>query len=132
MQSLRTLLKILWASPWSLFGLVVGGIGLATGARVHRAGRVLEFYGGGLAAFLRRFPWVAEASAVTFGHVVLARSRAALLGCRKHELVHVRQYERWGPLFVPAYLFWWGWLWLRGRHPYFDNPFEQQAYKEAA
>jgi hypothetical protein len=47
---------------------------------------------------------------------------------RRHELVHVAQYERWGPLFVPAYLACSAWMWLIGRDPYLDNPFEEEAY----
>jgi hypothetical protein len=48
--------------------------------------------------------------------------------CREHELVHVRQYERWGPLFVPAYLLCWLVQMLRGKSGYWDNPFEREAY----
>jgi hypothetical protein len=44
------------------------------------------------------------ALAITFGHVVLARDEAALTLTRMHERVHVRQYERWGPAFIPAYV----------------------------
>jgi hypothetical protein len=66
----------------------------------------------------------------TFGHVVLGRSARHLDACRAHELVHVRQYERWGPLLVPMYLLCWLGLWLGGKHPYYDNPFERQAYEE--
>jgi hypothetical protein len=51
--------------------------------------------------------------------------------CRTHELVHVRQYERWGPLFVPAYLASSAIIWLRGGDPYRDNPFEREAYAVA-
>jgi hypothetical protein len=131
MQTLLMLAKILWASPWTLVGMFIGLVGLATGGRAQRTGRVLEFWGGGADFFLRVFPWVAGASAVTFGHVVLARNHELLDACRAHELVHVRQYERWGLLFVPAYLFFWAQLWLIGKHPYFDNPFEQEAYREA-
>lgn len=131
MRTLLTIAKILWASPWTLFGIFVGCVGLVTGGKVQRTGRVLEFWGGGAETFLRIFPWVAGASAVTFGHVVLARNRELLNACRAHELVHVRQYERWGLLFVPAYLSCWALLWLVGKHPYFDNPFERQAYREA-
>jgi hypothetical protein len=131
MRTAAAMLKIVWASPWTLFGLLIGSIGLLTGARVQRTGRVLEFWGGGAETFLRIFPWVAGASAVTFGHVVLARNQDCLESCRLHELVHVRQYERWGPLFVPVYLFFWAILWLVGRHPYLDNPFERQAFEEA-
>lgn len=72
------------------------------------------------------------ASAMTLGHVVLGRTPAALDISREHELVHVRQYELWGPLFVPAYLACSLWLWLRGGNAYFDNPFEKEAYSKAA
>ena len=50
---------------------------------------------------------------------------------RAHERVHVRQCERWGPLFVPAYLGVSLWLMARGRDAYRDNPFEVEAYAEA-
>ena len=131
MGKLTAALAILWAAPWTLFGLLVGGLGLVTGGRVQRTGRVIEFWGGFATVFLKVFPLVAGASAVTFGHTVLARSKAHLDGSREHELVHVRQYERWGPLFVPAYLLCWLLLWLSGKNPYFDNPFERQAFDEA-
>jgi len=42
--------------------------------------------------------------------------------------VHVRQYERWGPLFGPAYLGCSLVLWLMGKRAYRDNPFEVEAY----
>jgi hypothetical protein len=42
--------------------------------------------------------------AITLGHVVLATTESALKKTRSHERVHVRQYERWGPFFIPAYL----------------------------
>jgi hypothetical protein len=41
---------------------------------------------------------------MTFGHVVVGASAKALDDTRTHERVHIRQYERWGPLFVPAYV----------------------------
>jgi hypothetical protein len=112
-----------------MFGLVVGGImRVCGGGHVRRHGRVFEIFGRGPAWFLRFFPFVAGASAVTFGHVVLARSSEDMDACREHELVHVRQYERWGPFFVPAYLLCWLILVLRGRSGYWDNPFEREAY----
>ena len=67
------------------------------------------------------------ASAITFGHVVLAVNAAALEATRAHERVHVRQYERWGPLFIPLYLAEALWATARGRHAYFDNRFEREA-----
>lgn len=120
---------ILWASPATLLGLVVGVLGLATGGGARRVGRTIEFHGGCLAWLLDHLP--VKALALTLGHVVLGRSAGALDRCRAHELVHVRQYERWGPLFIPAYLLCSLVLLVRGRDFYRDNPFERAAYREA-
>jgi len=119
----------LWASPWTLLGLCAGIIGLATGGRARRRGPVVEFYGGAVAWLLMRLP--IEPVAMTLGHVILGRTAAGLDAARSHELVHVRQYERWGPLFVPAYLLCSLKLWLSGRDAYHDNPFEREAYQIA-
>lgn len=48
----------------------------------------------------------------------------------EHELVHVRQYELWGPLFVPIYLIASLWAGLRGGNAYRDNRFEIAARRE--
>jgi hypothetical protein len=126
---LRPLL-IVWALPWTAVGMLVGAVGLATGARVQRRGRVLEFYGGAVARLLRWAPGTGcGAAAMTLGHVVLGQTAAALDITRRHELVHVCQYERWGPLFVPAYLLCSAFIWLRGGDGYRDNPFEREAYR---
>ena len=124
-------LAILWAAPWTLLGLLFGLVGIATGGRVQRTGQVVEFHGGAIAWLLQRAPVIGGAAAITFGHTVLARTLADLDATRGHELVHVAQYERWGPLFIPAYLGCSAWLWLRGKHPYWDNPFEREAYERA-
>ena len=131
MRTLTATLAILWASPWTLFGVASGLLSMATGGRVRRFGRVLEFSGGWAAFFLKTFPLVSGASAVTFGHTILGRTPETLDAVRPHEMVHVRQYERWGPFFVPAYLACWAALWMRGKNPYFDNPFEREAFDEA-
>lgn len=65
---------------------------------------------------------------MTLGHTIIGQDRVALDVARDHEQVHVRQYERWGPLFLPAYLGCSLILWLRRRDPYRDNPFERAAY----
>ena len=127
---LLRLAVMLWASPWTLLGLLAGLAGLATGGRARRRGQVLEFYGGAVAWFLRHLPGAIAPMAMTLGHVVLGQTDAALDLAHRHEMVHVRQYERWGPLFVPAYLAWSLVLWLTGRDAYRDNPFERQAYRE--
>jgi hypothetical protein len=119
---------ILWAAPWTAAGLGIGLLAVATGGGVQRVGRVVEFHGGLLSWLLTRAPIAGGASAMTLGHSVLARTAADLDRTRQHELVHVAQYERWGLLFVPVYLGCSAWLWLRGRNPYWDNPFEREAY----
>ena len=94
-------------------------------------GRVVEFYGGGVKWLLQGFFLGKGAMALTLGHMVLGQTDAALDISRQHELVHVRQFERWGPLMGPAYLGCSLVLWLMRRRPYHDNPFERQAFEEA-
>ncbi len=120
------LLTMIWACPGTAVGLLAGLLGVVTGGRMRRVGRTLEFHGGCLRWVLDRWPF--RAAAMTLGHVIVARDKDCLDVSREHELVHVRQYERWGPLFIPAYLGSSAWQWLRGRHPYWDNPFEREAY----
>lgn len=127
-QSLVTALAIVWAAPASLVGLAAGAVGLCTGGKLQRRGRVLEFWGGRVAWLLQRLPH--PAMAMTLGHTVLGVTEAALDVCREHELVHVRQYERWGPLMIPAYLLCSVWLWAAGKDPYRDNPFEREAFEQ--
>ena len=122
-------LAILWASPWTLLGLAVGLAAVVSGGGWQRVGRVLEFHGGVIDRVLAWVPIAGGAAAMTLGHCVLARTRGDLDRSRRHELVHVAQYERWGLLFVPAYLACSAWCWLRGRHAYLDNPFEAEAYR---
>ncbi|MDY0166835.1 MAG: hypothetical protein RBS80_09845 [Thermoguttaceae bacterium] len=122
------LLGVIWASPYTVLGLVLGAVGLCSGGRVRMRGRVLEFYGGGVQWLLKRFFHGEGAMALTLGHTILGQTAAALDIARDHELVHVRQFERWGLLMGPAYLGCSLALWLAGRRPYRDNPFEREAY----
>lgn len=92
----------------------------------------LEFGGGALGRLIARLPPRFGFCAITLGHVVLGVDEHTLDEVRAHERVHVRQYERWGPLFVPAYLLSsLEQLW-RGRRPYMDNFFEREAYAHGA
>lgn len=120
-------LSVLWASPYSFFGILVGTVGCFTGGSMQRRGIALEFYGGAVKLFLRYCcgPWV---SAITFGHTILGQSPELLEGCREHEWVHVRQYQRWGPFFGPAYLLSSLIVWCQGKRAYRDNHFEREAY----
>ena len=122
------LVATLWASPYTLLGLVLGMIGLTTSGHARVRGGVVEFYGGGVKWLLRRLPLGQSTLALTLGHTILGQTDAALDVSRDHEMVHVRQFERWGPLMGPAYLGCSLVLWLIGRRPYRDNPFEQEAY----
>ena len=121
MKRLPAVARLLWAAPWSLVGLCLGGAMLAAGGRARRVQGTIEFSGGALA----QWPWPMDA--ITFGHVILGRSARLLATLRSHEQVHVRQYERWGIFFVPAYLASSAWHGLRGGSPYRDNGFERQA-----
>ena len=112
-REMRWLLYV-WAAPTTLIGLALGGIALLTGGHVHRRAGTLEFHGGWLSKLLAATP--AGATAMTVGHVILGRHVEGLDRCRAHELVHVRQTEILGPLFIPAYFAASLWAWLRGRH----------------
>ena len=124
------LLAILWASPYTLLGLLIGMAGLCTGGRARIRGRTIEFHGGGVQWLLQQFFFGEWAMAMTLGHVVLGLTDAALDVCHDHEMVHVRQYEIWGPFMGPAYLGCSLILWLVGRRPYRDNPFEREASRK--
>jgi hypothetical protein len=91
----------------------------------------LEFYGGAVAWLLKKLPNGQFTLAMTWGHVILGQTDASLDVAREHEMVHVRQYERWGPFFGPSYVLCSLVLWLAGKDAYRDNPFEVQAYDEA-
>jgi hypothetical protein len=106
---------------------MLGGIGLCTGGRAQLRRGVVEFYGGSVKWLLGRFFMGQGAMAFTLGHTVLGQTDAALDIAREHELIHVRQYERWGPFMGPAYLGCSLVLWITGGRPYRDNPFEREA-----
>jgi len=112
-----------WAAPNTCLGMVIGGL---LGGRFRVVSGVVEIQGPRLAWVLDRL-WV-PAAALTLGHCVLGQSLEALARTRPHERIHVRQYERWGPLFLPAYLGASLWLYATGRDGYRHNPFESEAF----
>ena len=106
------LLGALWASPWSLLGLLAGVVGLAAGAsvRISRRERALVF---------QHWPW-GPGGAMTLGNVILHTGETLDSPCvtyahraghgeepaillADHERAHVYQYMLLGPLFVPLY-----------------------------
>lgn len=112
-----------WASPNTLVALAVG---LLLGGRFQRVHGIIEIDGKRVAKILGRIPL--HPAAMTIGHVVFGRDQRMLDRTRKHERVHVHQYARWGPFFIPAYLLCSLWLYARGRDCYRGNPFEIEAY----
>ncbi len=123
----------LWASPNTVLGLLAVPPTLLTGGRLQVVRGVVEIHGGfakwilgrGLPGLLR---FLGPAAALTLGHVVLGQDRRCLDECRDHEHVHVRQYERWGPFFLPAYFLASYLAWRRGEDAYRGNRFEKEAF----
>lgn len=127
----RSLLRYLWAAPATLLGLLFAPLAWASGGRVRCVDGVVEIHGGLIACLLSRLPVIGSASAMTLGHAVIGQDQRSLDLNRRHELVHVRQYERLGPLMIPAYLLASLGACLRGGHAYWDNAFEREAQATA-
>lgn len=120
----------LWVLPNSLLGLFVGLLGLASGGKSQWRRGCIEFYGGFVTWLLVRMG-PRGVMAMTLGHTIIGQEEKELAIVRDHEQVHVRQYERWGPFFIPVYLGYSAWLWFQKRDCYMENPFEVEAYKLA-
>lgn len=104
-----------WAAPLTLPGV---GVGLVGGVIPHLRDGALVFAGvrGVSRALLER----RRVAAFALGQAVVSRTEpsAPLLA---HELVHVRQAERFGPLLAPLYLA------LLGVYGYARHPLERAA-----
>ncbi len=110
----------LWTLPYTLLGVLLALLS-GTRPRYHR-GLFIALSDRGFAhLFLTRRGFVA----MTLGRVILT-TRPLTMATWVHELVHVQQYERWGPLFLPHYLWW------HVRRGYQENPFERAAAAVAA
>ena len=126
---LLQLLKYLWTLPNTLLGLLCVPLAVLSGGKVQWVRGIVEIHGRAIGWLLqRRIPVIGGVYAVTIGHVVLGRDGAALTRLRDHEHVHVRQYERWGPFFIPAYFLASLLAHLKGGDAYRDNVFERAAY----
>ena len=121
-----------WRSlPGDLLGLMVMfGCGIPAPTREHVAGDV--------AAVLVEDPRVERwfraqlipVRAQTLGRYVFARESVPA-DMLVHECEHIRQWERFGPLYLPLYFGSSGIALLRGRRPYWDNHFEAAARASA-
>jgi len=122
-----TLVRYLWAAPATIVGAMLALAAIAIGARARIAQGCIEVAGGRLARGPGALPRPCRFVAITFGHLIIGIDHATLAAVRRHEQVHVRQYERFGILFFPLYL---GSSLLQlvlGRDPYHDNHFEREA-----
>jgi hypothetical protein len=120
----------LWTFPTTVVGLIFVPLAWISGGGMQVVQGVLEVHGGLVSFFLRRCTFLrGGASAMTLGHVVLGRDVQALDMTRDHERVHVRQCERWGMFFLPAYGIASLIALLRRQSPYLDNAFEREAYR---
>lgn len=121
-------LKLLWAAPVTVLGALLAVAISVSGGRIERQGPAWEASGGlapGLLWLMN--PWM-RIEAITLGHVILACDAGTANRMRRHEQVHVHQYETWGLLFPAAYLLSSGWAFLRGECPYRGNVFEREAF----
>lgn len=123
-----SLRRYIWTSPNSLIGLLFLPSVVFTDGGVQIVDGVLELHGSFISWVLRHCVLLpGGASAITFGHVVLGRDPEALSVTRVHERVHVRQYELWGPAFIPAYLVAAAWALVTRKSAYYGNFFEREA-----
>ena len=122
-MKLTTVLKYLWASPNTL--LVLPFLPFSKWQVVDG---VIELHGPAVRFVLNHFPLCKGAAAMTVGHAVIGQNKKSLDWAHKHEMIHVRQYETFGPFFIPLYFMLSLHAWRTGECPYYGNLFEQEAY----
>lgn len=121
-------LHYLWASPNTAMGALLLPSVAARGGGVQVVDGVLEIHSPAIAWILGTcVPIDGGAAAITLGHIVAGRDARTLSATRAHERVHVRQCERWGPAFIPAYLCASLIAAVTGADAYEGNYFERQA-----
>jgi hypothetical protein len=124
------IVRYVWALPVTLPALLVFlPLAYLSGGKARIVWGAVEVQGGLVKLMLRHCLYI-SAAAMTLGHVILGRDQQCLDHSRVHEHVHVRQYERWGLFFFPAFLGASFVLWCRGFDPYLDNPFEIEAFRK--
>ncbi|MDA8106619.1 MAG: hypothetical protein M0Z71_14735 [Nitrospiraceae bacterium] len=124
-RTVGSCIRYCWALPVSCIGIVLLPFVILSGGTVVIAAGVIEAEGAIASFLLSRL----HIDAIAIGHVVFGRNRDSLIRCRNHERVHVRQYERWGPLFPFLYLLSSAAALVRGLDPYRDNRFEREAFR---
>jgi hypothetical protein len=116
----------LWNGLNTLVGFVLALAGGAELGSRHMPG--VWVFKAGATGFWRW--WFRQGWAgITIGQVIIFESDVVDLTLLTHELRHVWQQRRWGPLFFPAYGVASLLALARGGHAYRDNPFEVDARK---
>lgn len=131
LRTVASLLGILWALPLSVFGLMLAlPIWIARGRIRRVSGKIPALLVRGRLGdrLLARHPF-GPMAAMASGHIIIARQQGLTPQTLAHELAHVRQAARWGPLFPLAYLAASLWAVLHGRRAYWHNHFEIAARK---
>lgn len=108
----------IWAAPLTGMGFIIAAAAGAPPVWRPDHGCFLAERARGLSGLALRF---VGAQANTIGQVVISTRPDTSPALLAHEVVHVRQAERLGPLFVPLYAF------LAARYGYRDHPFERAA-----
>lgn len=112
-----------WAAPMTTFGALLAAAGGARATWDPRRGCwVATDVGGPSGILLRALGLTANA----IGQVVVVRTGRASDALLAHEVVHVRQAERLGPLLLPLY------AWFSARYGYRENPLERGARRGAS
>jgi hypothetical protein len=126
---LLRILKYLWASPTTAVAFPIVFANAMRGGETLVWHGVIEIQGPVVRSLLSRREF--QAAALTLGHVILCADDDARNRFRAHELVHVQQTERWGPLFLPVYLGLTVLTWRRTGHGYWFHPWEIEARKKS-
>ncbi|HJU57746.1 MAG TPA: hypothetical protein VJ774_03325 [Actinomycetota bacterium] len=112
-------LGFIWTMPNTVLGLVLGALTFQL-PRAHGGAFVFDRRPRGVTRILR----VMNRTAMTVGFVIVAAVpvEGTLLA---HERHHIRQYARWGPLFIPVYVM------LAIPYGYRRHPMERAARRAA-
>ena len=130
-QSARLLkiVRYLWAMPTSAVAFPLVTANALCGGQAIVWHGILEVQGPLVHKVLHHRTF--QAAALTLGHVILCADDDARRRFRAHELVHVQQAERWGPLFLPLYLGMAAWTWRKTGHGYWHHPWEVEARRKS-
>ena len=112
-------LGFIWTLPNTVLGLLAGALTFQA-PRVQEGALVFDRAPRGLTWLLLRM----NRSAMTVGFVIVS-ARPLTPTALAHERHHIRQYCRWGPLFIPVYLA------LAVPYGYWRHPFEIAARRAA-